>query len=295
MTAQGLKKWFIETRTGVVIFGNNRKGLKPMARPTALITGASAGIGRSLANVFAENQHDVILVARNKKMLAEVAEKMRRKWKVKAHIFSHDLIPSDAPQQLFSKINDKNLKVDVLVNNAGMIHVEPFHQTDLDLLQRIVCLNIASLMTLTHLFLPPMIKRKSGKILNVASIASFMPTPTFAVYGASKAFVLSFSEALEQELKETGVTATCLCPGFTETDLLNQAGGEDYIPGFMRLDADTVAREGFKACMKGKGVHIDSLTNNALIQMVKYQPRWLVRNAGGFLTRFFQSLDKKKG
>ncbi|MBC2715634.1 MAG: SDR family oxidoreductase [Desulfobacteraceae bacterium] len=266
-----------------------------MARPTALITGASAGIGRSLADVFAQNQHDVILIARQKKMLAEVAEEIRKKWKVKAHIFSHDLIPSDAPQQLFSKINDKNLKVDVLVNNAGMIHVEPFHQTNLDLLQRIVYLNIASLMTLTHLFLPSMIKRKSGKILNVASIASFMPTPTFAVYGASKAFVLSFSEALGQELKDTGVTVTCLCPGITETDMLTRAGSlEDYIPGFMRLDADTVAQEGFKACMKGKGVHVDSLTNKTLIQMVKYQPRWLVRNAGGFLTRFIQSIESKR-
>lgn len=267
-----------------------------MTRPTVLITGASAGIGKSLADVFAENQHDVILVARNKNMLAEVAEEIRKKWKVKAHIFSHDLIPSDAPQQLFNKINDKNLKVDVLVNNAGMIHVEPFHEADLDTAQRIVYLNIVSLMSLTHLFLPSMIKQKSGNILNVASIASFMPTPTFAVYGASKAFVLSFSEALEQELKKTGVTVTCLCPGFTETDMFNQAGGvEDYIPGFMQLDADKVAQEGFKACMKGKGVHIDSLTNKTLIQIVKYQPRWLVRNAGGFLTRLFQSLNKKKG
>lgn len=260
-----------------------------MGRPTALITGASAGIGREFAKVFAEHGHDVVLVARREAELEAAAAEVRQAYGVKAYVMACDLVPETAAQELFERVEAAGLQVDVLVNNAGMMQVAPFHEGKLGRAQKMVNLNITSLMNLTHWFVRPMVARGHGKILNIASVAAFMPTPTFGVYGATKAFVLSFSESLEQELKGTGVTVTCLCPGFTETDMLASGGGiEGYIPEFMKLDAETVAREGFQACMKGKGVHVDSLTNNLFVQWVRLQPKWLVRNAGGLLTRFLK-------
>lgn len=260
-----------------------------MERPTALITGASAGIGRAFAHVFAQNKYNVILVARSTDKLEEVAREIRQQSAVDVTVMSQDLATAAGAQQLFDRVRTAGLQVDVLVNNAGMTSLRPFHLTEPSRLEKIVQLNVMTLMKLTRLFVAPMIERGQGKILNVASIASFITTPSLAVYGATKSFVLSFSEAIGQELKGTGVTVTCLCPGFTKTDMLKQGGGiEHYIPNFMKLDAETVAHEGFEACMKGKGLHVDSLSNNMMIQWLRLQPRWLVRTAGGFLTSLFQ-------
>ena len=144
--------------------------------------------------------------------------------------------------------------------------------------------NVLALTALTRLFIEPMLARNSGQILNVASIASFMPVPNLAVYAASKAYVLSFSEALSEEIKGSKVTVTALCPGVTDTAMVHgtDLGG---LPRFMIMDAKTVAREGYKACMEGKTVHVAGTLNELAVQWVKYQPSWLVRAVGGVLAR----------
>jgi uncharacterized protein len=157
----------------------------------------------------------------------------------------------------------------------------------------LIQLNILSLAALTHLFLAPMVERRSGKILNLASLVSFLPTPSFAAYGPSKAFILSFTQALSQELKGTGVTATALCPGYTETDMMRgffeATGGEtpkSLLPAFVKIGPAEVAREGYKACMRGKAVHIDRLLNRMIVQFIRLQPPWLVRRLSARMARF---------
>ena len=196
---------------------------------TVMITGASEGIGRSFAETFAKKGHDLVLVARNAIKLAELASELKEKYAIEAHVFAVDLIPVDAAKSLFEDIASKEISIDILVNNAGMMQVEKLHECDIEGLNRLIQLNIQSLVNMSYHFVGPMISRGSGKILNVGSIASFMPTPNFAAYGASKAFVLSFSEGSAEDLRGTGVTVTCVCPGMTETKMLNHAEGLEKI------------------------------------------------------------------
>ncbi len=254
---------------------------------TALITGASEGIGRSFAETYAKNGHNVILVARNAEKLAELADALRSTYSVVVHVFAADLIPVDAAKQLFDKINSQNIEIDILVNNAGMMQVENFHECDIDGNNRLLQLNIQSLVNMTHHFIKPMIARGHGKIVNVASIASFMPTPTFASYGASKAFVLSFSEGISEELRGTGVSVTCVCPGMTETKMLDHAPGvEGMLPNFLKAKPDELTQQAYKASMKGEVVFLDKLANKALVQWATHYPRWMVRGINGFFAKF---------
>ncbi|MFT4655830.1 MAG: short-subunit dehydrogenase [Patiriisocius sp.] len=253
---------------------------------TVLITGASEGIGRSFAEIFAKNGHDLVLVARNVSKLEELALDLKTKYAVNAHVFAADLIPVGAAQALFEDIASKQINIDVLVNNAGMMQVEKLHECDIDGLNRLIQLNIQSLVNMTYQFIGPMINRGSGKVLNVGSIASFMPTPNFAVYGASKAFVLSFSEAIAQELLGTGVTVTCVCPGMTQTKMLSHAQGvEKYIPSFLKAQPLVLAAQTYKACMKGDVVFLDKLANKLLVQWATHYPRWFVRGINGIFAR----------
>jgi hypothetical protein len=253
---------------------------------TVMITGASEGIGRSFAETFAKNGHDLVLVARNASKLQELALELKAKYAIEAHVFATDLIPVGAAQALFEEITSKEITIDVLVNNAGMMQVEKLHECDIDGLNRLIQLNIQSLVNMTYQFIGPMISRGSGKILNVGSIASFMPTPNFAAYGASKAFVLSFSEGVAEELRGTGVTVTCVCPGMTETKMLSQAEGlEKYIPSFLKADPMVLAAEAYKACMKGDVVFLDKLANKLLVQWATHYPRWFVRGINGIFAR----------
>lgn len=258
----------------------------------ALITGASGGIGRALALVFAEHDYDVVLVARSEGKLRELAKEIKQEHDVQATVLPADLSVPGAPQKLFEAIEQAGINVEVLVNNAGVAVNGLFHETALEEQLRLVELNVTSLVALTHMFVGPMVEQGSGRILNVASIFSFFPTPQVSTYGASKAFVLSFTEALSQELKGTGVTATALCPGYTETDMihgaLEKAGQQDiegWIPSFVKMSPEDVAREGYKACMKGKTIHMDRWSNELTAQWVKLQPRWLVREVGGLFSR----------
>ncbi len=253
---------------------------------TVLITGASEGIGRCFAEVFAKRGHDLVLVARNQSRLDDLAASLSAEYAINAQTFAADLIPPDAPQQLFEQLDQQQIEIDILVNNAGMMVVEKFESSNADALNNLLQLNIQSLVNMTHQFVGPMIARGRGKILNVGSVASFMPTPTFSVYGASKAFVLSFSEGISEELKGTGVTVTCVCPGFTDTNMLSDAKGlEKHIPRFLKADPTKLAEEAYAACMKGDVVFVDSLANKALVQFATHYPRRLVRGINGLLVR----------
>ncbi len=254
---------------------------------TALITGASEGIGRSLAEAFAKHGHSLILVARNQQKLNELSMYLNAKYRVDATVVAMDLIPSNAPQELYERLQAEGIKVDILVNNAGMMQVEKLAEADLGQLNNLLDLNIKTLVNMTHQFLPDMLARQSGKIMNVGSIASFMPTPNFSAYGASKAFVLSFSEGISQELRNTGVSVTCVCPGMTETKMLSHAQGlEKYIPGFLKAQPETLAEQSYKALMKGDVVFLDKLANKLLVQWATHYPRWLVRSVNGLFSRF---------
>ena len=251
-----------------------------------MITGASEGIGRSFAETFAKKGHDLVLVARNAIKLQALAIELKAKYAIEAQVFAADLIPVGAAHALFEAIANKNIRIDILVNNAGMMQVEKLHECDIDNLNRLLQLNIQSLVNMTYEFVGPMVKRGDGKILNVGSIASFMPTPNFAAYGASKAFVLSFSEGVAEELRGTGVSLTCVCPGMTQTKMLSHAqGAEKYIPNFLKADPNVLADEAYKACMKGEVVFLDKIANKLLVQWATHYPRWFVRGVNGIFAR----------
>jgi uncharacterized protein len=189
-------------------------------------------------------------------------------------------------------VTDAGISVDILVNNAGIGYYSRFAEADLDKHLAILRLNVVALTTLTRLFVAPMVARGHGRILNVSSVAAFQPTPTVAVYGATKAFILSLTEALAIELEDTGVTATALCPGFTGTDLIEniandaEANGDNRIvPDFAVLDPAVVAREGVQACLAGRALHINGPGYQAMALWESWQPRWLIRSMGSALTR----------
>lgn len=250
--------------------------------PCALVTGASAGIGRELARVLAAHRHSLVLLARRRDKLQELADELRAAHGAKATIVPVDLGEPGAPQAVFDSLRDAGVQVDLLVNNAGLLVEGRFNAVGLDKQLQLLQVNVMAMTALTHLFLAPMIERKQGRILNVASIASFMPVPNLAVYAASKAYVRSFGDALSQELRGSGITVTTLCPGVTETGMVE--GTElGNLPSAMIMDAKAVAQEGYRACMAGKPVHVAGIANELAVQWIKYQPSWLLRAVSGVL------------
>ena len=196
---------------------------------TALITGASSGIGEVFARELAARGADVVLVARNEGKLAELAGELASKHSVKAEVLAADLGQPGAGRALAEQVAARGLTVDVLINNAGFGFLSPLVKTDADMMSTMVALNVAALTDLTHAFLPGMVERDRGAVVNVASTAAFQPVPYMAVYGATKAYVLSFTEALWGETKGTGVRVTCLCPGATATAFFETAGEQAQV------------------------------------------------------------------
>lgn len=253
---------------------------------TALITGASGGIGAELARQFAEHRHNLILVARNKKKLEALAAELIEKHGLKVEVIVQDLGAVGAAQAVFDEAQKRELEIDVLVNNAGILFDGPFIETSAADHAALVQLNITALTVLTHLCLPAMLERRSGRIMNIASTSSFQPVPMLSTYAASKAYVLSFSEALAIELKGRGVTVTALCPGFTETDMIAKGDAPSMSVPFVRnLSPQEVAKQGYKACRLGRPLHITGLGNKALIEFGRYQPRWLQRIASDIVAK----------
>ncbi len=256
--------------------------------PLALITGASAGIGAELARVFCANGYDLILVARNETRLQALAESLRSQHDhlPRIEIISVDLAKAKGVRQLCAHVDDMGVSVDTLVNNAGSAYQGRFADMSLEQSQQMLQLNTRSLVELTHRLLPQMRARKAGRILNVASVVGFQAVPSLALYAATKAFVVSFSESLSEELRNEGITVTALCPGLTRTDMVSDLGTDRY-PGAQLImsDAASVAREGFRAVHAGEAIRIPGFFNQLVVNWAEYQPRWLKRGLAGMAAR----------
>ena|SRR5579863_7160326 len=245
---------------------------------TALITGASGGIGAALARMFAHDHYNLVLVARSGGKLTQIADELQRQCAVSAKAIALDLTASLAPQFLFDQLQREGIAVDILVNNAGYGVLGEFAKVLLEESLGQIQLNVTALTHMTRLFLNPMMERHSGKILNVASTAGFQPGPLMAVYYATKAYVISFSEALANELNDTGVTVTCLCPGATDTGFAARAGNDRsrLFQQLKPMDAASVARDGYRGLMAGKTLVISGWRNWLLAESLRISPRKLV-------------------
>lgn len=242
---------------------------------TALVTGGSGGIGFEIAKVLARKGFDLVLVARKRDTLEAAAGQLEGKYGARVHVFAADLRRPDAPQAIFDFLHNENIPIEVLVNNAGFGLGGEFADTELRRELDMIQVNIAALTHLTKLFLPSMLKRKSGRVLNVASTAAFQPGPLMAVYYATKAYVLSFSEALAEELRHGGVTVTALCPGPTRTHFAAsaQVTKSRLSTAFGIADADDVAEFGVAAMMHGRRVAIPGIKNKIMAQANRFAPR----------------------
>ena len=239
--------------------------------PTALITGASSGIGLELARVFAREGYRLVLVARNQKRLDEIAQELRP---AEAQPIAMDLSLPGAPEEIHGNVP----KVDVLVNNAGFGVFGKFVEKGLAEELNMMQLNMTALVTLTRLYLPAMISAGNGKIMNVASTAAFQPGPLMAIYFATKAFVLSFSEAIANELEGTGVIVSALCPGLTASDFQERAKMQNsgLVKGRKMMDSRTVAEAGYRGLMAGKTIVIPGFGNKLMTQSLRLSPRSIV-------------------
>ena len=257
---------------------------------TALVTGASSGIGLEMARLIAKDGLDLVLVARRREKLEAVARELSVTHGISARVIAKDLARRTSPAEIAEELEGERIAIDVLVNNAGLGVYGRFWKTDLARQLEVVEVNLVALTDLTGRFLPGMVARRRGRIVNVASTAAFQPGPHMAVYYATKAYVLSFSEALAEELSNTGVTVTALCPGPTITEFQRAAGIEDtpLFRGPLTMDAASAAKAGWDGAKRGKRIVVPGLGNKLLKEAVRFSPRRLVTAAAG-------RLQKKRG
>jgi uncharacterized protein len=230
---------------------------------TALVTGASGGIGLELARLFAKDEYNLILTARSKNRLEDLVEVFKLEYKIRVESIPKDLAKPGSAQELFEEIQSRETSIDILVNNAGFGTLTSFADSDPENTLEMIQLNIISLTQLTRLYLPSMIQRNSGKIMNVASTAAYLPGPYMAVYYATKAYVLSLSEAINEELHGTGVNVTAFCPGPTISGFMARAGMERtrFAQRMAFMDSKTVAEIGYKGLLENKRVIIPGTIN----------------------------------
>jgi uncharacterized protein len=260
----------------------------PSGNGRTLITGASTGIGLELARKFARHGHPLILVARNEPRLNEIATQLNQAHHVEVTVIPCDLGKAHGPLEVFAAVGQRNLQVDILVNNAGAMDTRALKDAETDSLLGMVRLNVEALTALTSLFLKPMVARGRGRILNVASLAAFQPLPSMAVYAASKAYVLSLTEALAEELRGKGVTVSALCPGFTDTNMVENAKRENAafraLPSALMADPKSVAQDGYRACMSGEVIRVPGIALQMATGLTQAQ-RSLTRVVTGFFGR----------
>lgn len=245
---------------------------------TVLITGASSGIGLELARIFASKGYNLIIVARNLIELSRLKNELNEKYKVFVEEIEKDLSVPGAAKEVYDEVKSINFDVDILINNAGFGDFGFFQNSDWDKQERMINVNMLALTQLTWLYLPEMIKKGSGKIMNVASTAAFQPGPLMSVYYASKAYVLFFTEAIANELEGTGVTVTALCPGPTKSGFQKTANVENskMMNGKSIPDSKAVAEYGYKALMKGKRVAIHGVVNKELAFFSRRIPKGMI-------------------
>ncbi len=244
-----------------------------MTTLATVITGASSGIGEALAHLFAREQQALVLVARRKDKLEGLAKALNSKYGVKVHVIALDLQQMGAAAQLMNEISNLKLTVDTLVNNAGFGVSAPFTKSDASQTSGMMQLNMVALTELTHMVLPMMLERGHGRIMNIASVVAFQPCPYFAVYAATKAYVLSFTEALAEEMRGRGILVTAVCPGSTATEFHDVAHTKGSLLTQIQDTAETVAEEGYKALNNGKSVVVTGLMNKPLPLVNRLVPR----------------------
>lgn len=255
---------------------------------TALITGASGGIGLELARIHASQGDNLVLVARSRDKLLDIKSEFEKTFRVTVYIIVKDLTYKDAAREVYEEVVNQNITIDYLENNAGYGDFRLFEATDWKKQEGMINLNITALTQMIWLFIPHMTSRGGGKILNVASLAAFTPGPTMSVYFASKAFVLSFSQALNNELKEKGITVTALCPGSTESKFHEVVLGDpSLVKERKMMPAREVAETGYRAMMNGKAVVVPGFSNALLAWISRFIPK-------GFLIKSVRKIQERK-
>lgn len=242
-----------------------------------LITGASSGLGYEMAKVFAKNSHSLVLVARREDRLRELAAQLKRNFNVEVYVIAKDLSQKNAALEIYEELRVAGIGVKMLVNNAGFGDHGDFSTSNLVVQDHMIQVNVNALVALTRLFLPEMIEHQYGGILNVASIAGFQPGPYMSVYYATKAFVVSFSDALSYELNGTGVWVTTLCPGPTKTEFEATAKASKLFEKFQVAKAEDVALIAYKSFMSRKGIVVAGAVNRIMTILQKFSPRWILK------------------
>ncbi|HZR40861.1 MAG TPA: SDR family oxidoreductase [Ktedonobacteraceae bacterium] len=251
---------------------------------TALITGASSGIGRAFARALAERGMSVVLVARSEERLRELATELSQRYAVRAEVIAADLSQEGAVRQIQLEVQQRGLVIDMLINNAGFATNGSFETLPPERDHQQVMVDVTAVVDLTHAFVPALLERSPGvAIINVASTAGFQPLPYMAVYGASKAFVLSFSQALTEEYRARGLRVLALCPGATETSFFDVAGESASVG--RRRTPEQVVTTGLQALEKGSSVVIDGFSNALMAQLPRFFPRWLIARVAGQAVR----------
>jgi short-subunit dehydrogenase len=254
-----------------------------------LITGASAGIGAELAREFAKHGHRLTLVARRRDKLQQLAAELESEHGVDVKLVVQDLAKPTGPAAVVKAVQSEGEAIGILVNNAGVIDVGPFVASAMDKIAGLVNLNVRALTELSGLLLPAMVERRFGRILNVASLAAFQPVPSMAAYAASKAYVLSFTEALSEELRGSGVKVCAVCPGMTDTDMATEikagSAAASKLPKQLLSDPADVAAQAYRALMSGQVVLVPGLPNQITAAWAQVTPRWLTRYVTGFAAR----------
>ncbi len=258
---------------------------------TALVTGASSGIGRSFAEILANGssplgKYNLVIVARDKKRLADVKKTLESTYDISCEVMSKDLETDDGINDTIERLRSKDSRIDVVINNAGYGVQGNFATLPIESSMGQIELNVKALVRITHAAVQDMSNRGGGKILNVSSIAGFLPAPSSNVYAATKAFVTRFSEGLKVELKGTNISLTCLCPGFTKTEFQERADvNSDAIPPFMWQSPDVVAMEGLIGLSKNQSLVIPGIHNKAVVAVSQVLPSSVLRAIAGVVSK----------
>jgi short-subunit dehydrogenase len=252
-----------------------------MGKGVALVTGASSGIGAEFARQLGAGGMDVVLVARRADRLEALRDEIERASRVRGHVLVSDLGKPDAPRELFARTEALGLEIDWLVNNAGFGSDGEFVTLPLDREVEQAQVNVMALLMLTRLYLPAMVARRRGTVINVASVGSFVPTPYMATYSGTKAFVLGFSEALAPEVSGSGVTVLTACPGAVRTEFQEVAGVTGKLPDISFMSAETVVGLILAAARKGKRTFVPGLMNRATVMSLRFMPRRLITGIAG--------------